>query len=84
MPAPAPELMEDVPPPRLELRGVGKTFDRPGAPPFTAITDVTAVVEDNPRSGEMITIIGPSGCGKSTLLSLIAGLAAVASKSDEM
>lgn len=59
--------------PRLELRGVSKQFRRRGQPPFTAITDVTAVVQDKPRTGEMITVIGPSGCGKSTLLSLIAG-----------
>ena len=41
---------------------------------FTAIRDVTFVVEDIPKTGEFIAILGPSGCGKSTILRLIAGL----------
>ena len=39
-----------------------------------AIQDVSFVVEDLPKTGELITIVGPSGCGKSTVLRIIAGL----------
>ena len=47
----------------------------PGGPnEFTAIRDVTFVVEDLIGKGEFICILGPSGCGKSTILRLIAGL----------
>ena len=59
--------------PILELVNVSKQFDRPGAAPFTALTEINVRVEDRPNIGEMICIVGPSGCGKSTLLSLIAG-----------
>jgi NitT/TauT family transport system ATP-binding protein len=59
----------------VEFRGVTKTFN-PGQPnEFTAIRDVTFVVEDLPDKGEFVAILGPSGCGKSTILRLIAGLA---------
>ena len=49
---------------------VTKTYDNG----FTAIKDVSFVVEDKPGTPEIITILGPSGCGKSTILRLIAGL----------
>jgi NitT/TauT family transport system ATP-binding protein len=58
----------------VEFRGVGKTYN-PGTPgEFTAIRDVTFVVQDLVDKGEFIGVLGPSGCGKSTLLRLIAGL----------
>jgi NitT/TauT family transport system ATP-binding protein len=59
----------------VEFRGVAKTFNagRPNA--FTAIRDVTFVVEDRVGKGEFVCVLGPSGCGKSTILRLIAGLA---------
>ncbi len=58
----------------VEFRKVTKTF-YPGRPnEFTAIKDVSFVVEDLPDKGEFICILGPSGCGKSTILRLIAGL----------
>jgi NitT/TauT family transport system ATP-binding protein len=59
----------------VEFRGVSKTYNagRPGA--FTAIRDVSFVVEDLIGKGEFICVLGPSGCGKSTILRLIAGLA---------
>ena len=58
----------------VEFRGVAKTFN-PGQPnAFTAIRDVTFVVDDLPDKGEFIAVLGPSGCGKSTILRLIAGL----------
>ncbi len=58
----------------VELRKVSKTYNagRPNA--FTAIKDVTFVVEDLAKKGEFIAVLGPSGCGKSTILRLIAGL----------
>ena len=49
---------------------VTKTYDNG----FTAIKDVSFVVEDVPGKMEFVTILGPSGCGKSTVLRLIAGL----------
>jgi NitT/TauT family transport system ATP-binding protein len=59
----------------VEFRSVAKTYNagQPGA--FTAIRDVSFVVEDLIGRGEFICILGPSGCGKSTILRLIAGLA---------
>jgi NitT/TauT family transport system ATP-binding protein len=58
----------------VEFRQVAKTYNagRPNA--FTAIKDVTFVVEDLIAKGEFVCILGPSGCGKSTILRLIAGL----------
>ena len=58
----------------VEFRHVTKTYnaDQPNA--FTAIRDVSFVVEDKPDKGEFICVLGPSGCGKSTILRLIAGL----------
>jgi NitT/TauT family transport system ATP-binding protein len=40
---------------------------------FTALHDVSFVVENVPNRGEFVSMIGPSGCGKSTILNLIAG-----------
>ena len=58
----------------VEFRGVTKIYnlDQPNA--FTAIKNVSFVVEDFHEKGEFICILGPSGCGKSTILRLIAGL----------
>jgi len=57
--------------PRLEFRGVTRRFaGRRGAPPVTAVAEVSLAVAD----GEIVSLIGPSGCGKSTLLNLGAGL----------
>jgi NitT/TauT family transport system ATP-binding protein len=58
----------------VEFRNVTKTYNLGGPGEFTAIRDVTFVVEDLPAKGEMIAILGPSGCGKSTILRRIAGL----------
>jgi NitT/TauT family transport system ATP-binding protein len=57
-------------PPVVLFDSVTKTYDNG----FTAIKDVSFVVEDIPGKMEFITILGPSGCGKSTVLRLIAGL----------
>jgi NitT/TauT family transport system ATP-binding protein len=51
--------------PRIELRGVSKSFGS-----LVALAPVSVSVEE----GETITLLGPSGCGKTTLLRLIAGL----------
>jgi NitT/TauT family transport system ATP-binding protein len=67
---------EDIRRPHVvEFRGVTKTFNPGQANEFTAIRNVTFVVEDLPNKGEFVAILGPSGCGKSTILRLIAGLA---------
>lgn len=54
----------------VEISGVSKTYDRPGAPPVQALmaTDLTL------REGEFFSLVGPSGCGKSTILNMVAGL----------
>jgi NitT/TauT family transport system ATP-binding protein len=59
----------------VEFRAVTKTYNLGEANEFTAIRNVTFVVEDKPDKGEFICVLGPSGCGKSTILRLIAGLA---------
>jgi len=58
----------------VEFRKATKTYNQGQSNEFTAIKDVTFVVEDLPGRGEFICVLGPSGCGKSTILRLIAGL----------
>jgi len=58
----------------VEFRDVTKTFNPGAKNAFTAMKDVSFVVEDYPGEGEFVTIVGPSGCGKSTVLRMIAGL----------
>ena len=60
--------------PVVEFTNVTKTYNDGGANAFTAIKDVSFVVQDKPDEGEFIGVLGPSGCGKSTILKLIAGL----------
>ena len=67
--APSPAMAPSAPPVVLFDR-VTKTYDNG----FTAIKNVSFVVEDIPNKMEFVTILGPSGCGKSTVLRLIAGL----------
>jgi NitT/TauT family transport system ATP-binding protein len=59
----------------VEFRKVTKTYHAGTSEAFTAIRDVTFIVEDLEAKGELICVLGPSGCGKSTILRLIAGLA---------
>ena len=63
-----------APVPVVEFNRVTKTYNAGEANAFTAIKDVSFVVQDVPDAGEFIGILGPSGCGKSTILKLIAGL----------
>lgn len=58
----------------VEFKNVTKTYNADSSRPYTAIRDITFVVEDLPNKGEFICVLGPSGCGKSTILRLIAGL----------
>jgi ABC-2 type transport system ATP-binding protein len=50
---------------RVELRGVGKRFDR-----VVALRDVTATIP----AGARVALIGPNGSGKTTLTRIIMGL----------
>ena len=68
--APSPAVAPSAPAPVVRFDRVTKTYDNG----FTAIKDVSFVVEDIPNKMEFVTILGPSGCGKSTVLRLIAGL----------
>jgi NitT/TauT family transport system ATP-binding protein len=61
-------------PPVVEFHGVTKTYHQGQPGEFTAIRDVSFVVEDLTGQGEFVCVLGPSGCGKSTILRLIAGL----------
>jgi NitT/TauT family transport system ATP-binding protein len=58
----------------VEFRGVTKVYNVGQPNAFTAIKNVSFLVEDLHEKGEFICILGPSGCGKSTILRLIAGL----------
>jgi len=52
-------------PPRIEARGVSKSFGS---------LDALAPLDLSVAEGETVTLLGPSGCGKTTLLRMIAGL----------
>ncbi|MDR0593481.1 MAG: ArgE/DapE family deacylase [Bifidobacteriaceae bacterium] len=54
------------PPPRVEVRGLGKRFGE-----VVALEGVDLTL----GADEFVSLVGVSGCGKSTLLSIIAGLA---------
>jgi ABC-type nitrate/sulfonate/bicarbonate transport system ATPase subunit len=72
---PTPKEVEPAALPHVvEFKNVAKTYNVGKANAFTAIKDVSFVIEDLPNIGEFITLVGPSGCGKSTVLRLIAGL----------
>ncbi|TWT44720.1 Taurine import ATP-binding protein TauB [Phycisphaerae bacterium RAS1] len=58
----------------VDFRNVTKTYNAERRNEYTAIKNVSFVVEDLPDKGEFICVLGPSGCGKSTILRLIAGL----------
>ena len=56
-------------PPKMELRGIAKTFATRNGP-VEALGRCDLAV----RKGEFVTVVGPSGCGKSTLMTIAAGL----------
>src|SRR5262245_46099266 len=58
----------------VTFSNVTKTYNAGAPNEYTAIRDVTFVVEDLVAKGEFVCTLGPSGCGKSTILRLIAGL----------
>jgi ABC-type nitrate/sulfonate/bicarbonate transport system ATPase subunit len=58
----------------VEFRKVTKTYNAGMPNQYTAVSNVSFIVEDIPNKGEFVCILGPSGCGKSTILRLIAGL----------
>jgi len=63
------EELQNVPPVKLAVEGVSKTF-RTRRAAVHALDNVTLDV----REGEFVCLVGPSGCGKTTLLNIIAGL----------
>jgi ABC-type glutathione transport system ATPase component len=64
------ELPEPKPEPKLELRGVSKTFRALGREPVTALDDVYLRVP----AGQITGLVGESGSGKSTLIRCVMGL----------
>ena len=61
-------------PPKMEVRGVSKTFHARGGEVVALERCDLAIAE-----GEFVTVVGPSGCGKSTLMMIAAGLDAPSS-----
>ena len=55
----------------IEIRGLGKDFQRAGESVVHALRTVDVTVE----RGEFFVLLGPSGSGKTTLLRCVAGLA---------
>jgi NitT/TauT family transport system ATP-binding protein len=54
--------------PRIQIRGVAKSFSLDGRP-APALVGIDLEVAER----ELLCILGPSGCGKSTLLNIVAG-----------
>jgi NitT/TauT family transport system ATP-binding protein len=54
----------------IELRNVTKKFATADGGTYTALKDLSLVVEE----GQFCAVVGPTGCGKSTTLTLVSGL----------
>ena len=67
-------LRVDPRPPKMELKGVSKTFHARGGE-----TRALEPCDLSIAKGEFVTVVGPSGCGKSTLMMIAAGLEAPSS-----
>ena len=63
------EELQLVPPSKLAVEGVSKTF-RTATGEILALDRVSLQVNE----AEFVCLVGPSGCGKTTLLNIIAGL----------
>src|ERR1700682_3063902 len=64
---------QSVPPPKIDVRHVSKTFHRWRGKvdsPVVALRDVSLPV----TAGELVSLVGPAGCGKTTLLRLMHAL----------
>ncbi|PYM62261.1 MAG: sulfonate ABC transporter ATP-binding protein [Candidatus Rokuibacteriota bacterium] len=57
-------------PVKLQLRGVGLTYETRARRPLEVLQDISFDV----REGEFVALIGPSGCGKTSLLRVLNGL----------
>ena len=57
-------------PAAIEVRGLHKTFTRPGRPAVHAVSGIDLTV----RPGEVVALLGPNGAGKTTLLDTVLGL----------
>jgi len=51
----------------IELRGVCKSFQRPGEGPIEVLKDFDLDV----GTGELVAVVGPSGSGKTTLMNIL-------------
>lgn len=71
MPAGPIHIEEERMTPKMEIKGISKTFQSRNGP-ITALENCDLSVEES----EFVTVVGPSGCGKSTLLMIAAGLEA--------
>lgn len=58
--------------PKIEVRGLSKTFDA-GQNRTSGVTEVLKEINFNIYEGEILCLLGPSGCGKTTVLNVIAG-----------
>jgi putative ABC transport system ATP-binding protein len=51
----------------IELEGIGRTYERPGAESVVALRDVSLAI----ARGDFLAIVGTSGSGKSTLMNVL-------------